>query len=452
MQTMHRPAKRLVVALAVLCLGTATAAQAAPAADTGEQPEVPEDWMARFQSTGIYQAHPSFPSPLRGPNSLPSDTELRETLTATAYLATRPWRGAEFYVDPEATQGFGLGHTVGIAGFPNGEASKAGSNTPKVALARYFVRQVIGLGGDTEFVGPDTNQLASRYDVNRLTLTFGKMSASDFLDENAYSHDPRTQFMNWSLWESAAWDYPADARGYTYGAVADLNQKRWALRWGWFLMPREANAKALEARFLHTFGTAVELETRHEILGQPGKLRWLAFANKANMGSYSAALAAAAGSGSPPQIAAVRSSRVKWGGALNLEQAITDELGLFTRLSWNDGRSESFAFTEIDRSAALGLSLKGKEWGREHDTVGMGYVVNGIAEPHRRYLAAGGLGFLLGDGALAYGPERILESYYDIKLLDPLDLAFDYQHVANPGYDRLRGPVHVFAARVHVEF
>jgi high affinity Mn2+ porin len=436
---------RTLAAVLLACI----AAAAVAAEESADAEHKVEAWAVHVQSTVIVQGHPRFRSPYQGANSLEPENQTRETITATGYLATRLWQGAEFYVNPEEAQGFGLSRTLGVAGFPNGEATKAGANTPKANMARYFLRQVIGLGGEQEVVKEDLNQLGSRYDVSRLTLTIGKVSANDQFDDNDFAHDPRREFLNWSLWESAAWDYPADAKGYTYGATADLNQKDWALRWGWFLMPKEANAKAMAPTFYKYFGTAVELETRHDVTGKEGKLRVLGFVNRARAGDYRQSIDE---SPAAPDITQTRLPRVKWGGALNLEEPLTDELGFFSRLSWNDGRAESFAFTEIDRSAALGLSLKGLRWSRPGDTVGIAAVVNGLSKPHRDYLAAGGIGFIIGDGQLAYGTERIIEAYYDALLVDGVWLALDVQHVENPGYNRDRGPVEIFALRAHFEF
>jgi high affinity Mn2+ porin len=446
----------VVLMLMVMLVPRARAEDVAPPVPPlpeGAKPEAPgglvEDWSAHMQSTFIIQGYDRFHSPYQGQNSLAGSTQIRETITATGFLGARLWDGAEVYVDPEAAQGFGLSHTLGVGGFVNGEATKAGAETPKYAMARYFLRQVIGLGGEQEFVAADANQLASRYDISRLTLTLGKLSANDIFDDNDYAHDPRREFLNWSLWESSAWDYPADARGYTYGFAAELNQADWAFRSGWFLMPRDANAKALIPTFYKYFGNVEELELRSEIFERKGKLRLLAFVNRAPMGSYRDAVLL---SPDAPDVTATRGTREKYGFAINLQQEIIDDLGAFSRLSWNDGRTESFAFTEVDRSFALGLSLKGGRWARPSDTLGLAGVINGLSTPHRDYLAAGGLGLILGDGQLSYAPERILETYYDFLVLEPLSVALDFQYVDHPGYNRARGPAQVLGLRTHMEF
>jgi len=243
-------------------------------------------------------------------------------------------------------------------------------------------------------------------------------------------------------------DFPADARGYTYGLVLDFNQPDWALRGGWMLEPKIPNEKPLAANFVHYHGAAIELELRDEIAGQKGKLRLLGFSNRSEAGDYALTLRLMPVN---PNIADTRAARTKYGFAINWQQALTDDLGVFTRISWNDGRTESFAFTEIDRSVAVGVSLKGTGWGRGDDTVGIGIAVNALSSEHRDYLAAGGYGFIVGDGKLNYGREHVLESYYSALAWDPLKVTLDYQFIVNPAYNQDRGPVSVFGIKFHVQ-
>jgi high affinity Mn2+ porin len=446
-----------LVGLGVTCIATAALAASPDASpDSSSAPSAvaaPEDWSAHFQLTVVGQGYPGFPSTVQGPNSLPAHGQIRETISGTAFLGGRlPWSGGELYFDPEFNQGFGLARTLGVDGFVNGEAQKAGFDTPKLNVARLFLRQTFGLGGAQESLEPDANQLGETVDIARVTVTAGKMAVPDIFDDNQYAHDPRTTFLNWSIWESAAWDYPADQKGYTDGLAVELNEKDWALRGGWFLEPKIANERDLDPRFWKRYGAVVELETRHEWLGQPGKLRYLVFANRADMGNLAEAAELAAATGTPADIAAVRHDSWKAGAALNLEQSLTGDLGLFSRLSWNDGHTEGWAFTDIDRSAVLGLSLKGASWGRPDDTVGLADAVNGLSKAHQLFFANGGTGILAGDGSLNYAPEEIIESYYNARVFAALWLTFDYQFVANPAFNQDRGPVHVFAVRAHVEF
>jgi high affinity Mn2+ porin len=466
-----RPAALVAGALAAIaCAGIVPASTAAESRSDstppGEQPGaapgegsippaetvVAKDWSLHGQMTGIYQGNLRFTSPYQGPNSLDPGNRWRETVSATAYLGRRLWDGAELYFNPEANQGFGLSGTRGLAGFANGEAQKAGSDTPKPNVARLFLRQTFGFGGEQEAVEDDLNKMAGMQDVSRLQVTLGKFAAPDIFDDNKYAHDPRTAFFNWSIWEAGAWDYPADQKGYTDGIALDFNQKGWALRGGWFLEPKVANDRNLDPRFWKHFGAAAELELRHRIGEQPGNVKLLAFANRANMGSLREATDLAVASGTDADITPVRRDRFKYGLAVNLEQAISDELGGFARVSWNDGRTEAWAFTDIDTSVSLGASLKGGRWGRPADTVGLAAAMNLISAAHQDFLAAGGTGILVGDGRLSYGPEGILEAYYALTIVDPLVLTLDYQLAVNPAYNSDRGPVSIFGARVHAQF
>jgi high affinity Mn2+ porin len=446
-----------LVGLGATCIAAAALAASPDAPpDSSSAPSAvaaPEDWSAHFQLTVVGQGYPGFPSTVQGADSLPAHGQIRETISGTVFLGGRlPWSGGELYFDPEVNQGFGLARTLGVDGFVNGEAQKAGFDTPKPNVARLFLRQTFGLGGAQETLEPDANQLGETVDIARVTVTAGKMAIPDIFDDNQYAHDPRTTFLNWSLWESAAWDYPADQKGYTDGLALELNEKEWALRGGWFLEPKIANGRDLDPRFWKHYGAVVELETRHEWFGEPGKLRYLVFANRADMGNLDQAAELAAATGTPADIAAVRHDSWKVGAALNLEQSLTGDLGLFSRLSWNDGHTEGWAFTDIDRSAVLGLSLKGASWSRPDDTVGLADAVNGLSKAHQLFFANGGTGILAGDGSLNYAPEEIVETYYDARVFEKLWLTFDYQFVANPAFNQDRGPVHVFALRAHVEF
>ena len=377
------------------------------------------------QGTVVSEEHGSFRSPYSGLNSLETDEPRRTSITGTLFLGARlPWKGGEIYLDPEIAGGEGFSGVTGIAGFPNGEIPRVASPTPQPYLARLFLRQTFGLGGETERVEPGPNQLAGLRDISRITVTLGKVGAADLFDGNAYSHDPRGQFMNWSLMDDAAWDYPADTRGYTLGGTIELNQRRWAVRYGAFAMPKVANGSDLDTRIPKSLAQALELEERWSLGDRAGTARFLGYRNGAHMGTYRQAIEHPGPAGL--DITLTRAYTVKHGFGVQLEQQLTEVLGLFGHAGWNDGRTESFAFTEIDRTAALGLSLKGDRWRRAGDVLGLAVVGNGLSNDHRDYLAAGGYGFLIGDGRLRYGPEEIVEAYYLIKLVDHAAVTADF--------------------------
>ncbi len=406
-------------------------------------------WNWRVQNTDIVQGDPGFHAPYSGPNSLDPRGEVRESVSVDLFAGAQLWRGAEAHVDGLLWQGFGLSKTLGVEGFPNGEAFRLGTDVPNVTIARLFVRQTIGLGGEEEDVEEGALQLAGKRDVTRLTFTVGKLSVKDVFDNNTYANDPRTEFLNWALMANEAWDYPADSLGYTTGAAIELNTPRWAVRYGFFQMPRSANGMAQDQRYLAAWGMVTELERRYTLGGRPGTARLLGYLNRAHMGSYQAALDSPV---RPAAIEPTRDDRYKYGFGLNLEQELTKNLGLFSRLGWSDGRNEAWVFADVDRTATLGASLKGEAWRRPHDTVGLGGGLNAISRVHQEFLAAGGTGILAGDGRLNYGFEKILEAYYDFEVWKTIHAALDYQFIANPAYNRDRGPVSVFALRVHWEF
>ncbi len=429
---------------------------ALPNSDDGDAPamsavlQADQTWSVHGQTTFIEQWHGRFSAPYSGTNSLRPDREDKHTVTLTFFLGRRLWPGGEFYYNPEVSLGTGLSGTVGLAGFPNGEATRAGSNTPEYNTARLFFRQSFGLGGSAETVQPASNQLAGAQATERLTLTLGKLSATDLFDGNTYSHDSRTQLLNWALMDNGAWDYPADAKGYSAGFTADLKLADHSLRWGIFMEPAEANGRSLDQHLAKAFGQVFEWERRSHIAGRPAALRALVYWNRAHMGSYTEALHSA--DPNTPDVTFSRRYRSKAGAGLSWEQEITVGLGAFARIGFNDGRNETWAFTEIDRTASAGLSLKGAAWNRPNDTFATAVVFNGLSPGHRRYLTAGGYGFIVGDGALRYGPEEILESNYEWKAATGLALAADLQLASHPGYNRARGPVAIFALRLHSEF
>jgi high affinity Mn2+ porin len=414
-------------------------------AETGP---VEERFAFHFQATVATQAHPAFSARYSGRNSLRPGAESATSVVTDLFTGARLWSGAELYLQPELSGGRGLSSTLGVAAFPSGEVYRVGNPTPTVSVARLFLRQIVGLGGGRDAVDSEPNQLAGARDRDRLTFTVGEIAVPDFVDQVSLSNDPHTRFMSWGLFASAAYDYPADTRGYTWGAAADLSIGWWSARAGMFLEPKEANQLALEWRISEAHGLVAELEARYALLGHPGAARILGFLNVARMGSYRQAL-------EDPRfgldVTATRApGRTKAGFAASAEQALGGGLGVFARVSYNDGANETWAFTEIDRSLALGAVQSGARWGRPGDEAGLGVVVSGLSSLHRRYLAAGGYGFILGDGALRYGPEVVGEAYYRLALTQEISAGVSYQPILDPAYNRDRGPVQVVTGRLHV--
>ncbi len=406
-------------------------------------------WEIHGQTTFLPQGYPSFRAPYSGPNSLTPAAQLQETWTNSLFLNAHLWDGGEVYYNPELLQGFGLDNTVGAGGFPNGEAQKSNFPDPHYNTSRLFVRQTFGFGGEQEELASGSAQLADKVDVSRLTLQVGKFSVTDVFDGNSYAKDPRKDFMNWSMWASGAFDYAADKLGLGYGATAEFNQKQWALRAGYFLENSESNSSNFDTRVFQRGEYVAELETRYSLFSQPGKLRTIAWLNSAYSGSYRETL------NNPAlnlDIAQTRMGRIKYGYVINLEQALSNDLGLFGRWSWNDGKTEIMAFTDIDSSLSLGASIKGTRWGRPDDVIGIGGAINELSRDHRDFIAAGGLGILIGDGRLNYQPEQILETYYAFALNKQLTLTADYQLITNPAYNADRGPASIFSGRLHGEF
>ena len=410
------------------------------------------------QTTFVWQGYPTFRSPYTGTNSLPGTAQGRETWDATFYGGVRLWQGAEFWVNPEFDQGFGLGGTHGVAGFPSAENYKLGADYPYARVPRAFVRQTIDLGGETEKVAADINQFAGSQTANRLVLTIGKFAVVDIFDTNKYANNAKSDFLNWSLVNAGSFDYAADAWGYTYGAAAEWYQGRWTLRGGIFDMSVIPDGGVSPAGFaldptFRQFQLVGEIEERHELWGEPGKLKITGFLSRGDAGEFADAIALAQATGMPANINAVRAYTSRPGVSINLEQQVTETVGVFARAGWADGTREPWDFTDIDRTVSGGASIGGKQWGRPDDTIGIAGVVNGISSAHVAFFNAGGLGILLGDGTLPHpGLEQIVETYYSYALTASTKVSFDYQFIANPAYNTDRGPVSVFAGRFHSQF
>ena len=418
----------------------------------------PDIFAVHGQATFVEQAYPSFRSPYDGQNSLSGGGQARQTFDLTLSTGLKLWQGAEFWANPEIDQGFGFDDTHGAAGFPSAESYKLGSATPYARIQRAFLRQTINLGGDAETVGEDFMQFAGTRTSDRLVLTVGRFGIVDIFDTNKYANNPKIDFLNWSVINAGTFDYAGDGWGYSYGAAAEWYIGRWTLRAGVFDLSNtpaggvSPTAFALDPTF-QQFQIIGEIEERHDLWGQPGKIKITGFLSRGSAGEFSDAVALAQVTGQPADINAVRTYRSRPGVSLNIEQQINDTLGVFFRAGWADGHVEPWDFTDIDRTVQGGVSINGKLWGRPDDTVGIAGVINGISNDHIAFLNAGGLGILIGDGQLTnYGTERILEAYYSYAVTPSTRLTFDYQFLSNPAYNADRGPVNIFAGRVHWQF
>jgi high affinity Mn2+ porin len=410
-------------------------------------------WLSG-QANFITQGHPLFTAPYSGPNSLSPEAQAVTSRVLTFYGGIRLTNTVDVLLDVETTGGGGIGHALGIAGFPNLDVVRNPTLSQAPYVARVMLHKTFPLSTATVDAGRGPLQLARAVPERRIDLRFGKMSTVDWFDVNAVGSDSHLQFLNWAIDDAGAYDYAADTRGYTYGLVVEYSDRNWALRFGEMLMPKIANGLDLDYDIARARAENYELEVRRELL--PGRLtivRPLAFVNHANMGSYREAINAYLSGQDPvPDVTAHRKpGRVKYGAGLNVEQELTSSLRGFARLSWNEGHNESFAYTEIDQSVSGGLDVRGRRWRRNDDKLGVAFVSNALSDDHRDYLRLGGSGFLLGDGNLSYGRETIAEGYYSVKLWADVQASFDVQRVWNPGYNRARGPVLVSAVRLHFE-
>jgi high affinity Mn2+ porin len=463
-----------------------------PSATEASPEPLPQKYNFHAQYTLIGTGYPSFSADYSNPaylwsgtgSSLPTQGQARETESADAFFGYRLGFDTEFHIDALLWQGFGLNNTYGIDNFPNGEAFKVGVRYPHFSVVRFFVRKTINLDGNRqESVDDDLLTLRGKQDTNRITITAGRFSVKDVFDNNQYSNDPREQFMNWALMANAAYDYPADALGYTTGIAIEANRSKWALRYGWFQMSKYRNQFTAESLYLtlptepeggdgkifQDWGMVTELEHRHTINSHPGAVRLLVFDDHANMGSYKAAVALAndpatlaifgtaanflaSANGITGGIDSTHALRNTWGFGLNMEQELTKNIGAFSRIGWNSGQNESFEFADTNWTATFGTSIKGEKWKQPDDVIGAAFIASGISKPNQAYLAAGGIGILTGDGALNYGPEKNVELYYDHKISKYFHSTLDYQFVDDPAFNKDRGPIPgIFSLRLHYE-
>ncbi len=413
-----------------------------------------ETWAIHGQATSVWQYHPAFTSRIPpGPQSLDAGSRGNETFSATLYGGVRLWPGAEIWVDPEIDQGFGLSDTHGLAGFPNGESFKIGDADPYVKLQRLFLRQTIDLGGASEKRAPDLNVLGGSQSANRLVVTIGKFSIVDLFDTNKYAHDPREDFLNWTVIDSGAFNSASDAWNFTVGAAAEWYQDWWTIRAGLFDGTTIPGGEYLASPLGEQSQGVAEGEARYSLLGQPGTARLTVFGTRARLASYNDAIAQGVALDEPATTEGILRLRNKAGAALNIEQQLREDLGFFLRAGLQDSRIQSYSYVDASQSVSAGFLLTGTSWGRPDDSAGVAGVINLASRQLRAYLAAGGLGIIIGDGQLpGSGPEQIAEAFYSYAIRPDVHITADYQFVNNPAYDRARGPVSIIGSRVHVEF
>ena len=418
-----------------------------------------EQWSLRGQLTYVAQQKNNFRSSYSGSNSLLNASEGSSdksyTLSATAYLGARLWEGAELFYNYEMFEGtpFG-GQLTGLGGIQNGELQKGSFAPPVYYTARAFVRQSFNFGGEQEYIDGDINShLAGYVDRKRLVINYGKFASLDFFDKNIYSHETRENFLNFAIFSMGAYGYGADAKGFTYGVVGELYHDDWVLRAGRLAIPATPNQLDLDYSLTQDYIDQVELTHNHKIGDKPGAVRFLLFQQHALMATYQGAINQYYQQPSlgPPNILTVRfNEQNMWGYGLNIEQAITKDIGLFARWSWNSGNTETQTL-DVNSSLSGGISIKGPSWGRSEDTIGLGYAINGLSAVAINYLQLGGMTMFIGDGAMSYKPEQIFEAYYSYKVYKKLYLTADYQYISNPAYNSDRGPIHFLGFRAHLE-
>lgn len=407
------------------------------------------------QANVILQWHDSFPAAYSGKNSFLPASENATSKVYTLYLGYELTKSTEVFLDTESAGGHGLSNALGIAGFVNLDVVRNPTLGDVPYVARLMIRQIIPLSSERVEAQRGPFGMATSLPVRRLELRFGKFSIPDFLDANSYGTDSHLQFLNWTVDNNGAYDYAANTRGYTDGAILEYDDHWFTVRFGETLMPKIANGVHLDADVARARASNLELEARgNRFFRRAGVVRLLGYVNTANMGNYREAITNFLdGEDAAPDIVSTRrQGRHKYGFGLNFEQELTPHIAAFGRVGWSDGRNESFAYTEVDRTVELGTFTKGDQWRRRNDRAGVVFVANGIVAVHQQYLALGGLGFILGDGALTYGPEKIFEGFYTMHVWRGLFASFDLQHVNNPGYNMARGPVLVPGLRFHVDF
>ena len=428
------------------------------------QQQASQSWNLHGQVTETPQGDPGFSAAYSGRNSLNSNGEIQETLAVDLFVGAHLWRGGEIYADGLLWQGYGLSHTEGIEDFPNGDAFKNGTTYPHFMFAHLFLRETIGLGGEKEHVADGALSLAGERDISRLTITIGRFTPMDMFDHNTYAQDAHTQFLNWAMQTNLAWDFPSDSVGYTTGIAVELNRPRWTLRTGWFQSPGSKNGFTADdlvltfphagssGKFFHSWGTAAEFERRYGAGDRPGAVRFLGWVDEANMIDYRQAAALLEAGNPQADLSPARAYRHKYGFGLNMEQGVTKNVGVFSRLGWNNGQTEGWMYTDANWTASIGASVSGSAWGHPNHSSGVAFVTSGASASAQKFLEAGGTDIISGDGALTYGGEKATELYYSFPLWKNVYATPDFEFVVNPAFNRSRGPVPVLGVRLHWQF
>lgn len=427
--------------------------------------DAPELYSVHAQTTHVAQAYPRFRALYDGPNSFPSGGKANVGSTTNLFLGLRLWEGGAAYLNPEIDQGYGLANSVGAAAYVNSAVAKVGRAAPYMRFQRYFLRQIIGLnedgererdpdeGSHSEALESTQNQISGKVDKNRVIITLGKFAVGDVFDDNIYAHDPTTGFLNFAFNTMGAFDYAADAWGYTYGLTVEWKQDWWTARGGVFQLPTIPNGLDIEPQIFRQFMSVVEFEARYDLFNQPGAIKFLAYGDNGYISQIDDVIRYAYLAGDfPPRIDAARGRGVKTGGGINIKQQLAPHLGFFLRASMADGRYETVAYTDVDRQISMGVVAGGALWGRDDDEIGVAGALSGLSGDRVRYFGLGGTSVYIGDGALSYAGEKNMEAYYKIGFGKDMDATLDYQLLANPAHNGARGPINVFGLRLRAAF
>ena len=412
------------------------------------------------QSTYINQRYNNFNSAYSGQNSLSALNSMSYTWSGTLFFGARIAPNTDVYFNPEVVSGVAFSGLVGLGGFTNGEATKANGAQAKFYSARAFVRQTINQEGDKVVLENEANQITQTVSSNRVVITAGQFSTLDIFDDSRYAKDPRVQFMNWGNMTYLAYDYAADARGYSTGLAGEWYLDNWVMRASRMLAPKNPNGRDLNWQIFNTYGDQVELERQHNIAKLPGKVSVLAYRNKMILARFQDAtnyINANHAQGTQA-INNVRTNyQYKTGFGIHGEQALTNDLGIYGRAFTSDGHTETMSFTEADNSISIGMGMNGTSWSRPKDSIGVSVMQNGLSNNRKNYLQAGGVSYFIGDYAgpgktISYRPERIAELYYNATVVKNVLAGVNFQHISNPAYNSARGPVNIVSFRIHAEF